>query len=311
MTPQQSSLLRPIALLVVLSLFIHLPGVLANGVELDIVFPRDGERYAVTPRGLPVVVAIQNPKAAYEYGWAVWWYFHQDPRQNDPPFGYASGILSGINSSVPDSVNDAPNTISFVLDSTSFTLPAGAYTFEWEVATGPQCWFQRPSSLGGNGSGYVNNPIVSRGTLSLEAATDAPTPTIAAATGRRTCPTPAAVLSFDSLTWFSFPSFTFSWDQTETRVFPTSTGACGVTTEATQPGDPCRVTADAQLELSVYKLMGWSAATMTTAAMVTARPSNSDSTPFATTSVPTSSAGHTKLATYYLLFGLLIYVLGG
>ncbi|KAF3343038.1 hypothetical protein HYQ45_013518 [Verticillium longisporum] len=45
----------------------------SNAIELDLVFPRAGGVYAETEIGLPVLVSLQNPNAAYHYGWSIEW----------------------------------------------------------------------------------------------------------------------------------------------------------------------------------------------------------------------------------------------
>jgi hypothetical protein len=45
---------------------------LPTSMEVDIIFPREGDRYAVTDP-FPVLVAVQNSAAAYDYGFDFSW----------------------------------------------------------------------------------------------------------------------------------------------------------------------------------------------------------------------------------------------
>jgi hypothetical protein len=226
------------------SLFTNLQPVLAgvppvNGTEIDIVFPRVGGHYAETPQGLPVVVALQNPKIAYQYGWQVSWRVFTLPRK-EKQHSVEHGTLSGkIDTHLKDKNN--PEDVVFDIGHTQSKLPPGNYELVWEIQTGSHC-----KEADHKANEFVRNPIASSGSLSFVIATDAPTPTMIGVTG---CPTAAAVLSFAHMTHTSGLG--------KKRGLLHWTSSCGVTAAVTHTADPCRITPDVKLQSSIYSVMKW------------------------------------------------------
>lgn len=209
----------------------------ADGIELDLVFPRAGGRYAETNEGLPVLLSLQNPDVAYHYGWVFSWdvYKKPHPPPDRLPFNTIGSILKN-DTAYPDN----PHLEVAYTD----RLGAGDYTFSWTIHTGPWCELS-PSSVE-----YARNVKVANGTFEFAVDPAAPTPTF---TG--TCPTALGMISYAELTTYH-GLYDGKYDHLDDSSTVTS---CAVTANVTVTPEPCRATVNAAEETSISSRLQWGA----------------------------------------------------
>ncbi|KAG7120268.1 hypothetical protein HYQ45_011933 [Verticillium longisporum] len=204
----------------------------SNAIELDLVFPRADGVYAKTEIGLPVLVSLQNPNAAYHYGWSIEWPVSHTTSET-PRFwnmGYFGAALKN------DTKFDGNTT--FLSDEIG-KLAAGEYRFTYDVRMGIWCAF-RPGEVE-----YSASPRLNKGNFTFTVAADAPTPTF---TG--TCPSAIGSVSFSELTTFHglMPSL---------DPQPETTSSCAGTASITHEVQPCAATAGEAQEMSLSSRMQW------------------------------------------------------
>ncbi|KAK1966427.1 hypothetical protein LY78DRAFT_657318 [Colletotrichum sublineola] len=205
-------------------------------VELDLVFPRAGGKYAETSDGLPVVLSLQNPDVAYHYGWVFSWdvYKKPHPRVDRLPFNTIGSTLKN------DTVY--PDNPRLEVAYTGH-LDAGEYTFSWTVHTGPWC------ELVPGSSEYRANAKVANGTFEFTVESGAPTPTFTS-----TCATALGMISYASLT-----TYHGVYEETNDHLDnPSSTIlSCAVTANVTASPEPCRATVNEAQETSMSSRLHW------------------------------------------------------
>ncbi|KAL2877061.1 hypothetical protein SGCOL_007682 [Colletotrichum sp. CLE4] len=207
-----------------------------NAIEVDLVFPRAGGKYAKTSDGLPVVLSLQNPNVAYHFGWVFSWDIYKKPLENvrSLPFNTIGSILKN-----DSTYSDNPHVEARYTEA----LDTGEYMFSWTVHTGPWC------NLSNAWVEYSANHKVNNGTFDFTIEQGAPTPTF---TG--TCPTALGMINYASLTTYH-GLFDGAYDDPVTSPM-----SCAITTNVTFTAEPCRATINeaqatsisSQLHLGTY-----------------------------------------------------------
>ncbi|EXF77064.1 hypothetical protein CFIO01_01711 [Colletotrichum fioriniae PJ7] len=207
-----------------------------NAIELDLVFPRAGGKYAKTSEGFPVILSLQNPNVAYHFGWVFSWDIYKKPHEQIErlPFNTIGSILKN-DTTYPDN----PHIEARYAD----VLDVGEYTFSWTIHTGPWC------NLSKTWVEYSANEKISNDTFDFTIAQGAPTPTF---TG--TCPTALGMINYASLTTYH-GLYDGEYDDPVTSPM-----SCAITTNVTFTAEPCRATVNeaqatsisSQLHLGTY-----------------------------------------------------------
>ncbi|KAF6830441.1 hypothetical protein CPLU01_07367 [Colletotrichum plurivorum] len=204
-----------------------------NAIELDLVFPRDGGKYAETSKGYPVLLNVQNPEVAYHYGYGFVWDIYS--RNKNTYLRTAAHGTVGATILNDTKFGDGPHL------EVGFTghLAAGDYTFAWVVGMGPQCEFIEQPAY----SEYNLNPRIANGSFEFTVEKDGFEPTFTKS--GKNCPEPVGILSYASTT---------TYDSAATSV-------CGVTATATHDAEPCKATLSDEQATSVYSQLGYARAT--------------------------------------------------
>ncbi|KAI1339370.1 hypothetical protein F5Y15DRAFT_416235 [Xylariaceae sp. FL0016] len=273
-----------------------------NTAEADLIFPRRGGLYPTT--GIPIVVGIQNPAAAFEYGWKVSWDLWLEPRQYDFGFGDYWGYLgASIGAGVPENVTsgEGEQGMYFGVDNTG-SLKPGNYTLEWHFYVQPWCDFEQ-------GSTWAISWDIAQGSLEFTVEDGIAQPQLQVGDGAgngndESCASLMGVVSYVSTTSYTFAATTDTLIDSTPVFFPETSSACVVTASPTLTPNPCAATLDTSVEANILSIMQWTASSTVAsgsgpAASQTSAASTGSS---ASTGVPgssTSSSGALDIRRFY------------
>ncbi|OLN94158.1 hypothetical protein CCHL11_07169 [Colletotrichum chlorophyti] len=202
----------------------------ANAIELDLVFPRKDGKYGETTNGYPILLNIQNPNVAYQYGYGFVWDIYS--RNKNSYLRTAAHGSSGASIGNDSTFGNGPHL------EVGFTghLAAGDYTFAWVFGMGAQCEFTEQPVY----SEFNLNPRIANGSFDFSVEKDGSEPTFT-----KTCPEAIGSLSYASTTTYNSEA----------------TSVCGVTATVTHDAQPCSATLSDDQATSVYSQLGYARAT--------------------------------------------------
>ncbi|KAH8195975.1 hypothetical protein TruAng_009867 [Truncatella angustata] len=223
----------------------------ANVAEADLLWPREGETFALNGKGMAMIVAIQNSAEAQKYGWRVSWLMCQNRtdmfRECAFTGDFSDSHTALRNDSVVDerSGNDHGNDVYIEISHSYWYSGSGSadfdyhfggvYTFEWRFSIGPWCEFTNTSTT------YSISQLISRGVFNVTLAPSAPYPT----------PTPTTCGSFlGAVSYAGAAEYVFG------HSVANSPG-CVQTQPVTIAPTPCRATLGAEQLATAAALMGW------------------------------------------------------
>lgn len=190
-----------------------------TSVEVDIIFPHPNGSYARTDH-FPVVLAIQNTAAAFEFGYGFSWLIDSA----DSPDGIAGdGNIFVVEES------SAPSQDPYIQYNHTAGLDVGKWKFTWSLTNARTCV---------EAGMFVDEAFfttISNGSFTFTIADGAPGPKFAGL-----CPSPVGVVSYSTV---------------ETYSVVGGYNLCPVTASATPSPSPCRVTVNEAQESSLYKAM--------------------------------------------------------
>jgi hypothetical protein len=230
---------------------------LPTSVEVDIVFPRPNGRYARTDH-FPVVLAIQNTVAAFEFGYGFSWLI-------SPADPYAFGIEGQGDIFVVEETTP-PLQDPYIQTNYTAGLDVGQWSLSWSLTNARTCV---------EAGMFVDETFfttISNGTFTFTIADGAPSPKFAGS-----CPDPLGVVSYSTV---------------ETYSVVGGSNICPVTASATPAPSPCRVTIDDAQESSIYKALD-----LSVIAAPASTSSSSSTTQIATSSEATTSQSSSIIAT--------------
>lgn len=273
------------------------PSSLGNTIEADLIFPHEGGRYANSPRGVPIVISIQNAAAAARFGFQLRWQILEAPdRRGEVSVQVGGGAYPPLAAfDQATDVNATTPLLPWVTTAkTTGPLEPGIYTLKWGLDLVPYCDFS------GNKTTYERGHAAWQGALQFAIVDDThdamPPPRSlmsvnkvssnrggAALGGGKgegkgadssadgNCPNLMGVVSYVSTAPWSLAAETQRWsgDPRWHRVLEATTGLCAVTARPTFTPGPCRVTVDPAFETSVFDLMGWPRPLMSTVTTTT------------------------------------------
>jgi hypothetical protein len=237
-------------------------------VEVDLIFPRPNGSYARTDH-FPVVLAIQNTAAAFEFGYGFSWLIDSA----DPDYHYG---IEGDGDIFVVEQSSAPSQDPYIQYNHTAGLDAGEWKFTWSLTNARTCV---------EAGMFVDETFfttISNGSFTFTIADGTPGPKFAGS-----CPSPVGVVSYSTV---------------ETYSVVGGYNICPVTASATPSPSPCRVTVNEVQESSLYKAMDLSviAAPVTTSSKLSTTQSATSSevttsqqssvTATSTSSIQTTSA---------------------
>lgn len=236
-----------------------------TSVEVDIIFPHPNGSYARTDH-FPVVLAIQNTAAAFEFGYGFSWLIDSA----NSPYGIAGdGNIFVVEES------SAPSQDPYIQYNHTAGLDAGEWKFTWSLTNARTCV---------EAGMFVDETFfttISNGSFTFTIVDGAPGPKFAGS-----CPSPVGVVSYSTV---------------ETYSVVGGYNICPVTASATPSPSPCRVTVNEAQERSLYKAMDLSviAAPVTTSSKLSTTQSTTSSevTTSQQSSVTATSTGSIQTTT--------------
>ncbi|WYZ36064.1 hypothetical protein EsH8_X_000711 [Colletotrichum jinshuiense] len=201
-----------------------------NSIELDLVFPRENGKYGETTNGYPILLNVQNPDIAYQYGYNFVWDIYS--RNKNSYLRTAAHGSVGATIGNGSTFGDGPH---LEVGATGH-LAAGDYTFAWVFGMAAQCEFTEQPAY----SEFNLNPRIANGSFDFTVEKDGSEPTFT-----KTCPTAIASMSYASTT---------TYDSEATSV-------CAVTATMTHDAEPCSATVSDDQATSIYSQLGYAAAT--------------------------------------------------
>lgn len=236
---------------------------LPTSMEVDIVFPRPNGRYAATNK-FPLVIAIQNTAAAFEFGYEFSWDI-SSPDPNSLNFG-GWGDIFVVEETSP------PSADPYIQTNYTEALGLGEWVFSWTLSNARSC-----DSTAFSVYETLFSPI-SNGSFTFTVANDAPGPKFVGS-----CPSPVGVVSYSAVASYSVPG---------------GYNICPVTATAPPSPNPCRVTINDAQASSISNALGLSVVVIPTPTTQTpsSMPSTSQKHSLSTTPSSSTPVGWTPSA---------------
>lgn len=226
-----------------------------TSMEVDIAFPRPNGRYARTDH-FPVVLAIQNTAAAFEFGYGFSWLIV--PADPDA-FGIeGQGDIFVVEETSP------PSTDPYIQTNYTAGLDVGQWNLSWTLTNARTCV---------DAGMFVDETFfttINNGSFTFTIADGAPSPKFAGS-----CPSPLGVVSYSTVETYSVVS---------------GYNICPVTASVAPSASPCRVTINDAQESSIYKALDLSVITAPTTTSSSSSTTQSATSSEATTSLQSSIA---------------------
>lgn len=208
-----------------------------TSMEVDIVFPRPNGRYARTDH-FPVVLAIQNTAAAFEFGYGFSWLIV--PADPDA-FGIeGQGDIFVVEETSP--LSEDP----YIQTNYTAGLDVGQWNLSWALTNARTCV---------EAGMFVDETFfttINNGSFTFTIADGAPSPKFAGS-----CPSPLGVVSYSTVETYSVVS---------------GYNICPVTASVAPSARPCRVTINDAQESSIYKALDLSVITAPTTTSSSSQP---------------------------------------